>query len=67
MAQPTKEVCLTCKREKTPQLFGAWYDAKGTNGMLLRFWMCNPCAIPLGPTQGPIDMEGVGQPAPGHK
>lgn len=68
MAQPTtKEVCLTCKREKSPQLFGAWYDARGANGMLLRFWMCNPCAIPLGPTQGPIDMEGVGQPAPGRK
>lgn len=57
----TKEVCLSCKREATPNIFGTWYDAKGGNGMLLRFWMCNKCAIPLGPKQGPVDMAGVGQ------
>jgi hypothetical protein len=62
-----KEVCLTCKREAAPQVFGAWYDAKGSNGMLLRFWMCNQCAIPLGPPQGPIDMKGVGEPGGAKK
>jgi hypothetical protein len=58
-----KEVCLSCKREASPQLFGTWYNAKGDNGMLVAFWMCNPCAIPLGVSQGPIDMKGVGKPA----
>jgi hypothetical protein len=62
-----KEVCLSCKREASPQLIGAWYNAKGSNGMLVSFWMCNPCAIPLGVSQGPIDMEGVGKPAAGQK
>jgi hypothetical protein len=25
--------------------------------MILSFWMCDRCAIPLGPGQGPIDID----------
>lgn len=45
--------CEMCKRPETPTHMGAFYDALGSNGMrLLHFWVCNECAIPLGPRQG---------------
>jgi hypothetical protein len=36
---------------------GADYEVRGADGTVLKFWMCNPCAIPLGPLQGPITVE----------
>jgi hypothetical protein len=49
--------CLLCKKEEAPDVPGATYSATGENGMLLSFWMCDACAIPLGPGQGPIDID----------
>ena len=32
---------------------GHYYDAVGDSGMrLTHFWVCNPCAVKLGPGQG---------------
>lgn len=58
-SQPPMELqtCLTCGNEEGPDVPGATFTANGTNGMMLRFWMCNPCAIKLGPDQGPITLE----------
>ena len=49
--------CLTCEREESPEVSGATFNATGTNGMVLRFWMCTDCALKLGPDQGPITLE----------
>ena len=57
---PVKTVCLSCKKPESPQLQGSTYEGKGHNGMLVKFWLCNPCAIPLGPSgQGPINMPDI--------
>jgi hypothetical protein len=54
---PIETVCLSCKKSKSPTLMGSTYEGLGENGMRVRFWVCNPCAIPLGPGgQGPINM-----------
>jgi hypothetical protein len=54
---PAAVTCLLCKKEEAPDVPGATYSATGENGMLLSFWMCDQCAIPLGPGQGPIDID----------
>ncbi|MBI3184436.1 MAG: hypothetical protein HYZ28_20060 [Myxococcales bacterium] len=54
-AKPTK--CIACKRVEGPAVPGATFTSNGANGMVISFWMCNQCAIPLGPSQGKIDME----------
>jgi hypothetical protein len=47
-----------CKQPEGPDRLGNFYDAVSENGMrLVHFWVCNPCAIPLGVGQGPIDPE----------
>jgi hypothetical protein len=47
-----------CKQPEGPERFGNFYDAVSENGMrLIHFWVCNPCAIPLGVGQGPIDPD----------
>lgn len=57
MAETTrKNVCSMCHREETADRLGNFYDAVSENGMRLQhFWICNECAIPLGPGQGAID------------
>ena len=54
---PKVNTCLACKQPESPQRMGSRFDAKGQNGMLIQLWLCNKCAIPLGPSQGPIDMD----------
>lgn len=49
--------CLLCKKEEAPDVPGATYAATGENGMILSFWLCDQCAIPLGPGQGPLDID----------
>lgn len=45
--------CVMCKRPEGPMRMGAFYDGLGENGMrLVHFWVCNECALPLGPRQG---------------
>jgi len=48
--------CISCQRTiDPPNLRGTLYTCKGdSNGSVIQFWMCNPCAIPMGPSQGPI-------------
>ena len=48
--------CISCQREiQPPALRGTLYTCTGESaGNTITFWMCNPCAIPLGPSQGPI-------------
>lgn len=48
--------CISCQRTiDPPHLRGTLYTCKSeTSGTIIQFWMCNPCAIPLGPSQGPI-------------
>lgn len=61
-------LCVSCQREiDPPNLRGTFYTCKGeTSGNIIQFWMCNPCAIPLGPSQGPIPKTDKGKPpAPG--
>jgi hypothetical protein len=54
---PVKPVCLSCKKPESAQLMGSTYQGQGENGMRVKFWLCNPCAVPLGPSgQGPINM-----------
>lgn len=52
-----KNVCIACKTEEAPTTKGANYEAKSNSGYVVKFWLCNRCAIPLGPPQGPIDMD----------
>lgn len=55
--KPAVAQCLLCKKEEAPDLPGATYTSNGDNGMIISFWMCDRCAIPLGPGQGPIDVD----------
>ena len=44
------ETCTICRGTDQPRVF---YDAVGDSGMrLVHFYVCNPCAVPLGPKQG---------------
>lgn len=52
-----KNVCLHCKKSEGPGLRGAVFHAQGDNGMQLTFWMCEPCAIALSPSQGKITLQ----------
>ena len=49
--------CISCHELEGPDRQGATFTSNGDNGMVITFWMCNPCAVPLGPGQGPIDMD----------
>ncbi len=55
--EPELNVCIACKRPESPAVLGAKFHAKGENGMIISFWMCDRCAIPLGPDQGPITLD----------
>lgn len=51
-------VCSMCKRPESPERMGEFYDALSETGMrMVHFWVCNPCAVPFGIGQGPIDPE----------
>jgi len=51
-----QNLCVVCKKpEEKPTRFGADYNVQADSGTQLTFWMCNDCAIPLGPPQGPIN------------
>ena len=51
MAMPPK--CVICKQPESRERLGNYYNAVSASGMRLQhFWVCNPCAIPLGPKQG---------------
>jgi hypothetical protein len=55
-----KNVCVSCGTEEDSKDYkkrGANYEAKSSGGTVVKFWMCNPCAIPLGPPQGPITVQ----------
>jgi len=54
---PKANECVVCKQLEGPDRAGATFTSNGDNGMIITFWMCNECAVPLGPGQGPIDMD----------
>lgn len=56
-AAPPKNVCVSCKKEESRDVPGGTFTSNGDNGMIITFWMCESCAIPLGPQQGPIDLD----------
>jgi hypothetical protein len=58
MSQSEKsQECLSCKQHESGSVTGASYVSNGDNGMVVSFWMCDACAMKLGPGQGPIDMD----------
>ncbi len=53
-----RHVCASCGQpEDEESRRGADYEARSEKGAQVRFWMCNRCAIPLGPPQGPPTVE----------
>ncbi|WNG33364.1 hypothetical protein F0U60_06745 [Archangium minus] len=52
-----QHVCLSCKKPEGGAVSGSSYISNGDNGMIVRFWLCDDCAMTLGPSQGPIDMD----------
>jgi hypothetical protein len=58
MDEPTKpSSCLRCGKTESASAQGATFTATGDNGMVLTFWMCEPCAIDCSPGQGPITLK----------
>lgn len=58
MSEELPNVCAMCKQPESDERFGNFYDAISENGMRMQhFWVCNPCAIPWGVGQGPIDPD----------
>lgn len=55
-SNPT-HTCLSCKKAEGGDVIGSTYTSTGENGMIVRFWMCDACALTMGPDQGPIDMD----------
>jgi hypothetical protein len=50
-------MCLVCQSIESKKNKGAQYTSNGDNGMIVSFWLCDACAVKLGPGQGPIDIE----------
>ena len=44
-------VCILCGK---PNETGATYELQSDRLEKLTAWICNDCAIPLGPPQGPV-------------
>lgn len=58
VSEPPVNVCTMCKQPEGPDRLGNFFNAISKSGMrLINFWVCNPCAIPLGVGQGPIDPD----------
>lgn len=51
MATP---LCILCAKPKSDQRPGATYELQSDRLEKLTAWICNDCAIPLGPPQGPV-------------
>ena len=47
-------ICIACGTAQTPKRDGAHYMLTSDRGETLRAWICDSCAIDLGPPQGPI-------------
>lgn len=60
---PAPNSCIACKRTEGGPVAGVSYVSNGDNGMIVRFWMCDECALKLSPGQGPIDMDDPGKAA----
>ena len=54
MASNPQAVCISCAGVESAQRVGAFFDLQSPEGEALRVWLCNDCAIPLGPPQGPV-------------
>lgn len=52
-----KNVCVSCKKPEGPALRGGVFTATSEHGMILNFWMCDPCAVQCSPGQGKITLE----------
>jgi len=47
-----RKTCLVCKAPGGSKRPGSFYEAVGDNGMrLVNIWVCDACAVPLGPPQ----------------
>jgi len=53
MAQQ-RPICIACTALESPERPGAFFDVRSEHGESMRVWLCDQCAIPLGPAQGPI-------------
>lgn len=47
-------ICIGCAGTEAPTRRGAVYELRSDRGETLTAWICNDCAIPLGPPQGPV-------------
>ena len=55
MSEAKPNLCTMCHKAEGSDRYGTFYDAVSESGMrLLHFWVCNDCAIPLGPGQGGV-------------
>ena len=54
MADEISAVCVSCAGVESKDRYGAFFNLRSEGGDALRVWLCNDCAIPLGPPQGPI-------------
>jgi hypothetical protein len=50
-------VCLSCRNMEAAANPGSRYTSNGENTMIVTFWLCDACAVKLGPGQGPIDLD----------
>lgn len=46
--------CIACGSPASEQRPGAQYELTSDRLEKLTAWICNECAIPLGPPQGPV-------------
>lgn len=51
-----KNECLSCKA-KEGAARGSTFKGTAENGMVVTFWLCDPCAVRLSPGQGPITLQ----------
>ncbi len=54
MASGQRPICIRCNTLQSPERPGAFFDVRSEHGDTMTVWLCNECAIPLGPPQGPI-------------
>lgn len=52
-----KNTCASCKSPEAPDRKGHPYSVKAESGKALKMWLCNRCAVTLGPQQGPITLQ----------
>lgn len=58
MSEAALNRCSMCHAPEGPDRRGDFYDAVSEHGMrMVHFWVCDPCAIPWGVGQGPLDPE----------